>query len=110
MQFRFGNFGVAIDDSAGNGSGKAYYGDLEFRVTRTSGLSTDDFVSNGTAFFAADLTNNGPGDAVTGSQAWNNRTSCTTDCTYVPEPASITLMGVGLLGLGTIVQRRRNRV
>ena len=36
----FGTFGIAIDDSGGQRSGKAYYGDLEFTLTRTSGLST----------------------------------------------------------------------
>ena len=61
----YGTFGVAIADSAGNGSGNAYYGDLEFQLIRTSGLSTDDFITNaaidpgssGPAYFAADLTN-----------------------------------------------------
>ena len=41
-----GAFGIAINSSAGNGSAEAYYGDLEFQLTRTSGLSTDDFITN----------------------------------------------------------------
>ena len=41
-----GVFGIAINSSAGNGSAEAYYGDLEFQLTRTSGLSTDDFITN----------------------------------------------------------------
>ena len=42
----FGTYGVSINSTADNGSTKAYYGDLEFEVTRTSGLSTDDFILN----------------------------------------------------------------
>jgi hypothetical protein len=42
----FGSYGIAIDSTAGNGSGKACYGDLEFTVSRTGGLSTDDFIIN----------------------------------------------------------------
>jgi hypothetical protein len=34
----FGTFGISINDSAGNGTVNAYFGDLQFDVTRTSGL------------------------------------------------------------------------
>ncbi len=87
----YGYFGVSIDDSAPNGSVNAYYGNLEFRVSRAAGLSTSDFVMNlcsdvaggtGVAYFAADLTNG----TNTGSVAWIGRV------VTVPEPSSLLLI------------------
>jgi len=108
----FGTYGISINSTAGNGSGNAYYGDLIFLVSRTGGLSTDDFVTNGTAYFSADLTNG----QNTGAQAWNSRVEggdpcleCTPDQqTTVPEPASMLLLGTGLLAVARA--RRRNKV
>jgi len=102
----YGTFGISINDTAGSGSGNAYYGDLEFNVTRTSGLSTDDFITNsaidpgssGPAYFAADLTDGGTN---TGSQAWLSRNT-----TYVPEPASLTIFGTAF-GALALARRRR---
>src|SRR5215831_15830840 len=96
----FGTFGVSIDSTAGNGSANAYFGDLEFQLTRTSGLDTMDFITNaaidpgsaGPAYFAADLTN-GPGGN-TGAQAWKTEYHG-----RVPEPATLGLTGAGLLTL-----------
>jgi hypothetical protein len=105
----FGTFGISIDSTAGNGTSNAYFGDLEFKVTRTSGLSTDDFIlntaidpgSSGPAYFAADLTD---GIGNTGSQAWITRST-----TNVPEPSSLTLFGT-LLSALAFTRRRRARL
>jgi len=98
----FGTYGVALDSTAGNGSVNAYYGDLEFQLTRLSGLSTLDFVSNGIAYFAADLTN---GTSNTGSQAWNTPVGDCPDCKPTPqivsEPGTVALLGAGLAAFGS---------
>jgi hypothetical protein len=99
----FGVYGIAIDDSAGNGSVNAYYGDLLFTLTRTGGLSTDDFVANSLGYyFAADLTDG----RSTGSQAWKLRDPSTPP-TNVPEPLTLSLVGAGLIG--TAALRRKSK-
>jgi hypothetical protein len=96
----FGTFGISINSTAGNGSSNAYYGDLKFDVTRTSGLSTDDFVANSAlAYFAADLTNG----TNTGSQAWETRVSA------VPEASTWAMMILGFFGVGFMAYRRKGQ-
>jgi hypothetical protein len=108
----YGTFGISIDSTAGNGTSNAYFGDLQFDVTRAGGLSTDDFILNtalgagsaGPAYFAADLTDG----KSTGSQAWEIRTTGTgREGDPIPEPASLGLFGTGLVGLGLIARRRK---
>ena len=114
----YGTFGVAIDSSAGNGSGNGYFGDLLFTLTRAGGLDTNDFVRNsdndpivGGSYFAADLSNG----SNTGAQAWAIRTTpCTVNCggpgpgpDPIPEPATLALFGAGLAGLATLRRRRQ---
>lgn len=93
----FGTYCVAINSSAGNGSGEAYYGDLEFNLTRTSGLLTTDFIANAKGYyFGADLTDGNN----TGSQAW---TTPSRDERSVPDGGTTAaLLGIACMGIGLL--------
>jgi len=95
----YGTYGVAITSTAGNGSGNAYYGDLEFNLTRTSGLLVTDFIANADGYyFAADLTDGNN----TGSQAW------TTHSSSVPDGGTTAIMlGAALSGLALLKRRAK---
>ena len=98
----FGTYGDAINSTAHNGSVGGFFGDLNFTITRTSGLSTDDFITNADGYyFAADLA--GP-TGLTGSQAWQLRTEQS-----VPDGGSaIALLGMGLMGIEGLRRKFRS--
>ena len=93
----FGIFNVALDSSAGNGSGNAYFGDLLFTLSRTTGLTIADFVPNSDGYyFSADLTDGSD----TGAQAWK-------EVSQVPIPAALPLFLTALAALGLIARRKQ---
>jgi hypothetical protein len=92
----FGIFGVALDSSAGNGSSNAYFGDLLFTLSRTTGLTIADFVPNADGYyFSADLTDG----KNTGAQAWK--------VSQVPIPAALPLFLTALAALSLMLRRGR---
>jgi hypothetical protein len=106
-QSGLGTFNVGLSNTAGNGSGKAYYGELEFTLDSTTTLDTSDFIKNSDGYyFTADLTNG----SNTGPQGWgcvNNSDCRTTPPPPVPEPLTLSLFGAGLAG--AVAMRRRKK-
>jgi hypothetical protein len=101
----YGTYGVAIDNSAGNGSGSAYYGDLAFTLTGT-GLTTNSFVANTDGYyFSADLTDG----RNTGAVAWSGRVGGGGQGSVVPEPSTYVLLASGMIGLVGVARRRKQQ-
>ena len=104
----FGTFTDGIHcDACGSGASNPQPGPITFTVTATGGVDLADFVSDGTAFFAADVVGNSTGN--TGDVgAPGPGVVCRENCsTSVPEPLTLSLFGAGLAGAAAMRRRRK---
>lgn len=76
-------------------------GPLSFTVTRTSGLSVNSFTANGLGSFSSDIRNSAGATFV----VWDDPS---VHFNETPEPMSMSLMGLGLVGLG-LMKRYKNK-
>lgn len=93
----FGTFGIAIDSTGQNGAPGAFYGDLQFNLTRAGGLLVTDFTTNPDGyFFGADIIDPNGKTASSGWKTPSNDRS-------VPDGGStLALLGCAITGLGLI--------
>jgi hypothetical protein len=97
----FGTFPYGIDcTGCGPGASTASTNGntLTFSATATGGLTIADFISNGNAYFTADI--------ISGTSNLTGSVGSTGPFSPAPEPASILLFGTGLLLVGTVFRRR----
>jgi hypothetical protein len=93
-----GTFPYAIEcTGCGHGGSSPEGGTLSFIVTESGGLSVANFISDGSAFFTADIIGNNGGTGAVGAPGPGSIT---------PEPRSLLLFGTGLLLIGVTLRRR----
>ncbi len=99
----FGVFAHGITCDLGNTNSKwgcagsnPWAGTLEFEVSRASGLSTADFHTNAGGYtFAADI-----------FSGTNGRTGMVATGAEIPEPATLVMMGSGVLSLAGMLRKK----
>jgi len=101
------NYSVSCTSGCGNGGSDPNPGPLSFDV-QLANVSVYQFVGSSKGFyFASDLIGPGPeGAPRTGNMASLGPNNGTTDVAAVPEPASLTLLGSGLMFVASRFRRR----
>jgi hypothetical protein len=99
----FGMFAHGITCDLGNANNKRgcsgsnpWAGDLEFEVSRASGLAVTDFQTNGGGYtFAANILS-----------GINGKSGLVAAGTEVPEPATLVMLGSGVLSLAAMLRNK----